>query len=529
MPTEVQERESAYATAQSSRQRGLLIGGVVLLVAAAVIVVVLGAKWPFTPKKIIQSLQQQSGGVVEIRGWKHMYFPPGCVADGVTFRRGRNGPVFLTIRRLAITGSYPGLLTQHISTIRADGLHLVIAPNGMSTPPGRGIGTTTQGLSIGQIIADGAEIEFPAAEPNQQPLVFRIPKLVLKDVADRHPLSFQTTVELPNPAAEVDVSGKFGPWQSGNAGQTRLSGAYSLKNLDLGAFGGVAGKLAASGNFDGLLEHVAMGGTVDIPKFEVRSSGHPVHLAARFDATVNGLHGDVNLDAVRAHFRRTTIEGSGTVTGEADGQGKVARFQLSSSQARIEDLLWMFVSTEPPDMAGAIVFHADAVLPPEQQPFLKRLQLKGEFGVSHARYPHPETQKKIDVLSARARGQADKLEDAQEKAKVSIDPGRVLSNLKADVELRDGTAHLRNVSFDMPGASALLDGTYSLETERVDLHGTAKIDTQLSKATTGMKSVLLKLVQPFMKKSKSKESVVAIRMGGTYRHPTFTAIPQAAK
>lgn len=530
--TELQERELTHSTAPTMGNRKLLIGGLVLVAVLAVLLVVFARNWPFTREAVVKSLQRQSGGVVEIGHFRRVYLPlPGCVADQVTFRPAKNAPPFLTIRRLAILGSYPGLFSRHITTIRADGFHLVIVPkSGLSaSSPGAAIGTTSDGLTIGELIADGAEVEFSSAQRDKPPLVFRIPKLVLKHIADRQALNFQGTVELPLPRAEVAVSGKFGPWQSDNAGQTQLSGAYSVRNLDLGSFGGVAGLLGASGNFDGPLQRVTTEGTVDIPKFEVRSSGHPVHLAAQFDATVNGLHGDVELDAVRAHFRKTTIEGTGSVSGQPGEKGKLASFQLSSNHARIEDLLWMFVSSNPPDMAGAITFRSVATLPPESRPFLQKLRLQGEFGISNARYPHPETQRKIDVLSAQARGEADKVEDAEEKLGAPIDPGRVLANLKAKVDLQDGTARLRDLSFDMPGAAALLNGSYNLESERVDLRGRARIDTQLSKATTGVKSVLLKVVQPFMKKSKTKESVVAIRMGGTYRHPTFQAVPVEAK
>jgi hypothetical protein len=529
--TELQERESTYSTAPTTPKPGLLIGGTVFLAVAALLLVVVAWHWPFTREAVVKSLQRQSGGIVEIGHFRRIYLPlPGCVADQVTFRPAKNAPPFLTIRQLAILGSYPGLFSRHITTIRADGFHLVIVRNGglSASSPGAAIGTTSDGLTIGQLIADGAELEFLSTE-REKPLVFRIPKLVLKHIQDRQALNFQATVELPEPRAEVDVSGKFGPWQSGNAGQTQLSGAYSVRNLDLGSFGGVAGLLGASGNFNGPLERVATDGTIDIPNFEVQSGGHPVHLAAQFDATVNGLHGDVELEAVRAHFRKTTIEGSGSVSGQGVENGKVANFQLSSNHARIEDLLWMFVSNNPPDMAGAITFRSVATLPPESRPFLQRLKLQGEFGISNARYPHPETQRKIDVLSAQARGQADKVEDAEEKLGTPIDPGRVLANLKAKVNLQDGTAQLRDLSFDLPGAAALLNGSYNLESERVDLRGKARINTQLSKATTGVKSVLLKVVQPFMKKSKTKESVVAIHMGGTYRHPTFEAVPVAAK
>ena len=53
-------------------------------------------------------------------------------------------------------------------------------------------------------------------------------------------------------------------------------------------------------------------------------------------------------------------------------------------------------------------------------------------------------------------------------------------------------ATLSDLRFHVPGASAVLSGTYDLLTHRVDLHGTAKLDEKLSKTATGIKSFLLK-------------------------------------
>ena len=83
--------------------------------------------------------------------------------------------------------------------------------------------------------------------------------------------------------------------------------------------------------------------------------------------------------------------------------------------------------------------------------------------------------------------------------------------------------------FSVPGAQAFVNGTYSLLTEKVDLSGHMRLEAELSKTTTGVKSVLLKVIQPFMHKSKHQVSVVAIRIGGTYDQPTYTAVPVAEK
>ena len=508
------------------KRRSLIIG-IALLIGLAVLVAFIARKWPFTRPAVIQSLQQESGSQVEIGAFREFYFPhPGCVAEQVVFHRDAKSPALITIQRLTIVGSYPGLLTQHVDTIRAEGFRLT--PSKERAPASLpGLGKTGPGVSIGHLVADGAEIDFGATQPGQTPVVFRIPKLELSDVTDGQPIKFQATVRLPRPAAQVDVSGRFGPWQSQ---KTRLSGSYAVGHLDLNTFHGVAGEINASGKFDGQLQAVKVEGSLDSPNFEVRQSKHVIHLAALYQATVNGSNGDVNIDAARAHFLRTTVVGAGQVAGSPGQQGKTATIELASKQAHIEDLLWMFVSEARPAMIGAIVFRGHVQIPPEDRPFTRKIKLQGDFGISDAQYPNPQTQKDVDTLSARARGEADKVEDIAEKVgKDTYDPGRVLSNVKGHVQLTEGVAHLENVSFDVPGASARVSGTYSLLNEHVDLGGHMQMAADLPQTTTGVKSILLKVMKPFMRKSKHNQSEVAIHMGGTYQHPTFTAVPEAKK
>jgi len=528
MHTQIEERQSERRSAGAPVRRGIWIVAIVLLIGLAVLVVVAAREWPFTRETVIKSLRQQAGSAVQIGNFRETYFPhPGCIAENVTFRQDPSAPALITIQTLTIVGSYHGLLTRHLDTVRAEGFRLVVS---QQAAPGSLENLGKTGLSIGQLVADGAEIEFPSQQPGKAPLVFRIPKLDLYDVADSRPLNFQTTVQLPEPPAEVEVAGQFGPWQSGQAGQTNLSGSYAVRNLDLGKFGGIAGKLEASGKFGGELQAVKVQGTLDAPDFEVRQSKHPVHLAALYQATVDGLNGDVDIDAARAHFRNTTIVGAGSVSGQGNENGKTATVELSSKQARIEDLLWMFLSNNPPAMAGPILFRDRVEIPSGNTEFTKRVKLQGDFGISNAQYPNPQTQKTVDVLSADARGNAGKTEATDNKlGNDTYDPGKVLSDVKGHVSLSDGIAHLANVSFDVPGASAQVSGTYSLLNEGINLQGHLHMEAELSQTTTGVKSFLLKVVQPFMHKSKKNESVLAIRIGGTYNHPTYAVVPKAEK
>ncbi len=218
------------------------------------------------------------------------------------------------------------------------------------------------------------------------------------------------------------------------------------------------------------------------------------------------------------------------MSGQEGKKGKTAIFNLSSSKARVQDLLWMFISESQPPMTGPITFRAKATLPPGKAPFLNKLQLVGDFGISDAQYPNQATQKNVDVSSARARGQADKVEDTNEKlGNDSYDPGRVLSNLKGHVVATNAVANLSNLTFDVPGASAKVNGTFKLKTQQVDLQGFMHLETELSKATTGVKSFLLKMMQPFMKKGQRGESVIAIKIGGTYQNPTYAIVPRKEK
>ena len=535
MPVQLEEKSSSGTIASLPRpnQRRTVIMLIVLAcVAFAMILAVL--KWPFNRDAIVTALRQQSGGEVQVGSFRNQFWPkPGCVVDQVTFRHpgDQKGQPYLTIQRLAITTSFAGLLTNHLDLIRADNFHVQITPSEQSSNAEEfNVGKLSSGLTIGKVVADGAQIEFLPTPERNKSLIYRIPKLVVHDLADGKPLHFQGTLQIPQPAAEVAATGEIWPWKAGHGGESKLSGSYDLKSLDLGSFDAVGGIVTSQGTFSGVLQHADVQGTAETPNFTTSSSGHKVHITSDFNATVNGLNGDVYLNAARVHYGHTTITGAGSVVGQQGVAGKVASFELSSRDARVQDLVWMFISENQPPMTGPVVFRAKATINPGKQPFLNRVKLVGDFGISDAQYSHPDTQKNIDVLSARARGEADKVEDTNDKfGGNSYDPGRVVANIKGHVVLSDTIAHLSDVSFAVPGALAKVNGTYGLMNHRINLHGDMQLDSELSKTTTGVQSFLLKLAHPFMKKSHHNASVVAIKIGGTYENPTYTVVPKREK
>lgn len=111
-------------------------------------------------------------------------------------------------------------------------------------------------------------------------------------------------------------------------------------------------------------------------------------------------------------------------------------------------------------------------------------------------------------------------QDRSKAEKKEEESGTVLSDLKGHVLLKDGLARFSDLSFSVPGASARMQGSYNLINEKIDLHGTLKTESQPSNATSGVKALMLKVLNPFFKK-KAVGYVMPIKITGTYEHPLF--------
>jgi hypothetical protein len=65
-----------------------------------------------------------------------------------------------------------------------------------------------------------------------------------------------------------------------------------------------------------------------------------------------------------------------------------------------------------------------------------------------------------------------------------------------------------------------MQGTYGLKNENIDFRGELRLDAKLSETTSGLKSFLLKLVDPLFK-TKDAGAVIPIRLSGTPDKPSF--------
>jgi len=473
------------------------------------IVLVTSGLWPFAQGPVLQDLREASDSQVQVRAFHRTYFPfPGCVIEGLVFNHDPAGSTpLITIAKLTIRGGYLGLFSKRVSRITAEGMHITIPAFGTS----KTFHTTPSKISINEIVANGALVDFDFHNPEKPPLRFDVHEASLHNVGWKGPLTYHLKVHIPEPPGEVTTEGQFGVWDRSDPGKTTISGEYKFEHADLGVYHGIAGMLSSQGKFGGTLRHIDISGKTDIPDFEVKSGGHAVRLSTDFSAYVDAMHGDTFLKRVDVDFWRTHIVAEGSIAKSATAKGKTAVIDLRSDQARIEDLLRLFVKTDRPPMSGGITLVARAEIPPGKEEFLKKVKLRGSFGIAGGTFSKPSTQRGVDKLSAGARG---------EKASDEADPETVLTDLTGRVDLHDGVATLSDLSFGVPSAAARMHGTYNVINEKIDLRGQLQVQSKISNTEKGPKAFLLKVMEPFFKKKKKGE-IVPVRISGTFQHPSF--------
>lgn len=459
--------------------------------------------WPFSRNAVLQDLQEASDSTVTARNFHPTYFPPGCVIEGLEFRHGADQFKLITIEKLVVEGSYLGILRSHVPRITAVDAHVFVPPFGSNVT----FHTQPSSTVVDELMANGSYVEFESNDPQARPFRFDVREATLNHVQSNAAIRYRLKFHNPNPPGEIAVSGNFGAWAKGHPEDTPMSGDYTFDHADLAVYRGIAGTLASTGKFDGPFKHINVSGTTSVPDFEVKSGGHKVKLDTKFEAYVDAMHGDTFLEKVEAHLGRTHLLAEGSIAGSKGRQGKYGEFEISSRGGRIEDILGLFVKERSP-MSGPLVLRTHAEVPPGDERFLKKVRLDGGFGVDAGNFSSPETQQDVDKLSAGARGE--KMDD----------PETVLTDLNGRVVLAEGVARFSDLRFSVPGAKARVQGTYDILNHKIDMHGRMRVDSNISKTTTGFKSLLLKVLDPIFKKKKKGE-VVPVYIRGTYEKPQF--------
>jgi hypothetical protein len=515
-----------------------VVGGFVVIVC--VLVTVVAIKSPFTEGKVAQSLEETVRAKVSFGKYRMTYFPhPGCVAENVTFTRSggaTNLPPLVSVQRLEIESHYADMIVRpgYVALVKLNGLRVQIPPRGTNagtpSPP-----SETTNVRVGEIVADGAVLEVGRSD-GTPPLKFEMHSLTVRSFAHNSEWSYEVSMKNAEPPGEIISKGKFGPLNLEQLETTPLSGQYKFQQADLSVFDGIAGTLSSTGEFSGKLGEVGVHGTLEIPDFEVVRSKHKVHLTSRFNASVNGTNGDVALKQLQASFLQTSVAASGSVASKSGQNGKTTSIDVEVNNGRIQDLLVLLAATKHAPMNGATSFKAHVMILPLGHPFLDELVMRGDFGVEQAAFRKPSRQEQVDELSERARGEKKGKDKSKNQTKeqekdnsketnaktdpAGDDPENIVMNLRGHLELREGVAKFSDLTFNVPGASARMNGTYNLKNEQIDFHGRLKTEAELSQDTTGIKSALLKPLNPLFKRKKAGADI-PVKMTGTYHDPKF--------
>jgi AsmA-like C-terminal region len=464
--------------------------------------------WPFRYREVKPLLENVLASKLTITQYHRTYFPhPGFVAIGLTMRRtaAASFPPIGTAQSLTVQGSWLDLflLRDRVRQVNIQGLHVIIPEPGSPAskqefPPGSSVDFSGPSSFIEEMNLQDTLLDI--IRTNGGRYSFPIRSLKIRNLQQGRTVSYTVDMRNSIPRGHILASGTFGPLNPASLASTPLTGNFTFNEVTLQDVGKVHGTLTSKGSFHGLLGAIQATATTHSPDFAV-SSGLSTPVDGKVNCTINGLNGDVALNSIDATLGSTTIHAQGTVAGNP----KVTNLDLSVTRGRVQDILHPFVHHQVP-ITGSVWLHGHVYLAPSRDGggFLHRLQVDGAFAAPAERATDRDTERSISDFSRRAEGSKDDAESDTD----------AISALGGPVTIRNGIVSSKRVAFTLPGAQATMHGNFTFHEENVHLLGTLKMDTDISHAATGFKSLLLKPLAPFFKKKKAG-AVIPIAVTGT--------------
>ena len=498
---------------QSRVWKVLAFGGLVL----GLLALVLGTAnlWlsPLLSDRVSAIARQRFGSELHFQSLTVSLFPHVSVnATGVVFRQ--NGatdvPPLFAIDRVEVEAGLAGLVGPYrrAHRITFHGLRITVPPRRAGADQLRvSEKKSADRFLADEIVANGTRLTILPRAPGKEPLVFDIQKLTLY-AGSGASMHYQAQLMNAKPPGLIQAEGDFGPWLNDDPGGTPLNGHYTFSHADLSVFNGISGFLSSTGHFAGNLQNINAEGTTDTPDFALRDAGHPVHLVADYKAVIDGTNGQTLLQPVNAQFRHTHIVCRGGIVQKPGEKAKTVDLDGTVKNGRLEDVLYLATRSKQP-MTGVLNFTSKIIIPPGNVDVVKKLQLAGNATVQDMLFTNPGVQQKLNGLSNRAQGHPK-----------AGDTGNIPSALTAKFSMNEGTIQFASLTFTIPGAQLFLTGSYGILNEGLDFKGEARTEAKPSQMTTGIKSVLLKAVDPFVAK-QGAGAVLPVHIGGTREHPMF--------
>ncbi len=539
---------------RKNRRRRILLwtaGVLVLIIIGAGIAaqIALDRAAPVLRSRVVETLATRFDSRVELQSLTVSVFR-GFEVEGEGLRlyphRFLTNQPLIAIAKFHFRVTWPAMfhLPMHVGQVSVEGMTIQIPPKEQRIPtnlapeanlalqpktpivPGSVTTATTEKHGGIQIVVDEVLIQntrliIGTSKPGKLPLDFEISRIALHSIGPGKPMKFEATLVNAKPKGDIQSAGYFGPFDAHSPGDSPVSGNYTFTHADLATFKGIGGILASTGKYQGQLNHLVVDGQADVPDFRLNTGNHPMPLHTVFHAIVDGTDGDTYLQPVQAQLghSRFTVNGSVVRVKGADGRthGHNLSFDVVMNNARIEDFLNLGVRTSPPVMNGNLRMNAQLFVPPGDAPVPQRMELKGNFDVSSAYFNNDKVQQRVNELSRLGQGHP---KDPDLHVSAPQPDPNVPSEVKGDFSMGSGQLNFPGLDFSVPGADIDLAGIYTLDGSKFDFHGHAKLHAHASQMTTGWKSALLKMADPFLAK-QGYGTVVPIQISGTKSEPHF--------
>ena len=518
--------------------RHKIVFSVLALLLAAAAAFALWARWqmqriePLLRARIVSALEDRFHAHVELDSF-HLSLLRGIEAEGGGLRIAPPEQVQPTTPLIQIDhfSFHTGLdLTNlawmlvrdqgevRIPLINIDGLSIHLPPHSHFSLQGEQHTTNSSTAHVSFLIeklqCKNATLVIGTDKPGKDPLEFDINTLDLTDISAGQPMHYEAQLHIPRPAGNVKAVGSFGPWQSGDWGESHIEGNYLFDQADLSVFKGIAGKLDSTGHYDGTLRALAVDGTTTMPDFRLTHFGNSLPLKTQFHAHVDATNGDTHLDDVTATLGHSQFKVHGDIlrmpSSSAIHGHDINLVTSSLGTDRAEDFLRLVGSKPETMLTGDLAFNAQFHLPPGPVPLHQRMSINGNFKLTNALFTSANVQDKVRELSMRGQGKPDAIQ--------STDPNSILSSMNSDYHINNAILTLPNLMYQVPGANVQFKGTYQLDGGNITFSGAAKLDAHLSEMTTGWKSKLLKNLDGLLDRDGAG-TYIPIKVDGTSKKP----------
>jgi len=463
---------------------------------------------------IVRLLRERFRSDVELADFHVRVFPRMSVSgEGLSLHYWAtpDAPPLIGIEKFSFDLGFWGIfrLPHRIRKIHLQRMVITIPQRGQRNAVPHADNPEIRQVLVGEIESDNAALLILPTTPGKEPLDWEIHHLVLRNVGAGKPFSFAGTLTNAKPKGEIGTIGMFGPWNADDPGATAVSGSYGFKDADLGPFPGIAGMLSSEGKYSGELDRLEVQGETDTPNFSLDQVGRPVPLHTEYSATVDGTNGDTQLHPVRATLGKSVIVAVGSVINVPTQNGHRITLDVTTPNARIEDILQLGINSDKPFLRGPINVTARLLVPPGKEKVIEKMSLDGTFALTQGRWTNEEVREKLESFSRHAEGKPN-----------DQDAGSAVTDLRGKFVLKDSVITFSELTFSVPGAGVELAGTYDINSQKIDMRGRLKTQAKLSQTVTGAKSFFLKAIDPLFSKHGAGAEL-PISISGTQENPVF--------